>query len=187
MMRNSGIGRRRLVGTVYARAACFRRDFHVVGLSDRTVAAARAMSLSVIIECFSGRFAGWSGSKDLSGGLARLGQEDGDTGLGPAVDAGEVPGHDHHPVRDDLDGEYTLAGVELRIPVLGDLAVEVEGGGVLAAVLPAVDEVEVPAPVTGAVGDVDRGRVTVEGVGPHGLGVVRVAVADLGVPSEGPA
>src|SRR5438270_13457001 len=114
------------------------------------------------------------------------GLEDGDAGLRAAVDAGEVAAVDHHPVGHDLDREHALAGVELRVPVLGDVVVEVEGGAVLALVGPAVDEVVVATPVAHGVGHVDRSGVAVEQVDPGRLVVGDGAVPDCRVPADGP-
>src|SRR5439155_20179468 len=71
-----------------------------------------------------------------------------------------------------------------RVPVGGEVVVEVDGGGVLALVGTAVEEVVVAAPVADRVGQVERRRVPVEEVQP---GRVVVAATGLRVPSQGPA
>src|SRR5439155_3147867 len=71
-----------------------------------------------------------------------------------------------------------------RVPVGGEVVVEVDGGGVLALVGTAVEEVVVAAPVADRVGQVERRRVPVEEVQPGG---VVVAAPGLRVPSQGPA
>src|SRR5262245_28759968 len=111
------------------------------------------MSLSVIIRAdLRGgggvvRGGGVGDEPVRSGVSARIGQEDADSGLGAAVDPGEVSSIDHHPLRYDLDRENSFTGVEFGVPVLSNVPVEVECGTVLAAIGATVDEVEMSAPV----------------------------------------
>src|SRR5689334_23514407 len=112
------------------------------------------MSLSVIIggspEGSRGNGSGGTRTtEDSTSGLrfpacGRL--EDGDSWLWPAVDPGEIAPVDHHSVRYDLNGEDAFAGVELRVPVGRHVVVEVDGGGVLALVGAAIEEVVVSTP-----------------------------------------